>query len=489
MDTTGCQPFPREGRRKSTTYFELTSMNTLFDRPKNAESKTGSCVAVVERRIKTAGVPLGLLTLLLTAPLSGYANEAPVALDRSKTLREDKTARIVLKASDADKDKLTYSISQNPQHGTVSLNGKVAKYTPQANYNGSDSFQYLANDGTTDSAAATVSLTVKAVNDRPVATAASQNVLMGAAYSFDLHGSDVEGDPLTFRIVRKPKKGKIVLDGDTVTYTPKKADYQGADFFTFRVRDGKKVSKVARIDLNVTDTVDEVAQVKLNDTGVVTCANATDNGLDCPQAGFPGQDAEYGADVLSNSNTDGYAGFSFTKLGGNGQALATQNAAWDAAGSEAAGSQWACVRDEVTGLVWENKTESGLHDKDNTYTWYQTDTGNNAGFAGKADGGACDGSTCDTQAYVQAVNAQALCGFEDWRMPNVEELAGLAALDGKKPAIDGGFFANSVGGMYWSNNPYAPSGDYAWSVDFGQGYVAAGAKLFPGRVRLVRGAH
>src|SRR4030095_9774750 len=47
---------------------------------------------------------------------------------------------------------------------------------PTANYSGSDSFTYKANDGTADSNTVTVSITVNAVNDAPVAVADSYSV-------------------------------------------------------------------------------------------------------------------------------------------------------------------------------------------------------------------------------------------------------------------------------------------------------------------------
>jgi hypothetical protein len=47
----------------------------------------------------------------------------------------------------------------------------------------------------------------------------------------------------------------------------------------------------------------------LNDTGIVTCGDASSNDLPCPVADYPGQDAEYGRDVTHNDPSDGHAGF------------------------------------------------------------------------------------------------------------------------------------------------------------------------------------
>ncbi len=110
--------------------------------------------------------------------------------------------------------------------------------------------------------------------------------------------------------------------------------------------------------------------------------------------------------------------FSFTELESTGNAL------------PASGSSSEYVKDNVTNLIWEMRTNGGWHvQRDNTYTWYEPDNSKNGGFAGYQDGGSCTGSNCDTYSYVQAVNAQGLCGKTDWRMPRVDELSSLAALD------------------------------------------------------------
>ena len=75
---------------------------------------------------------------------------------------EDTAVEITLTGSDIDEDSLTFSIGE-ATNGTVSLDGAVATYTPNANFNGTDSFTYTANDGTTDSAEATITVTVSAV--------------------------------------------------------------------------------------------------------------------------------------------------------------------------------------------------------------------------------------------------------------------------------------------------------------------------------------
>lgn len=101
----------------------------------------------------------------------------------------------------------------------------------------------------------------------------------------------------------------------------------------------------------------------LNDTGIVRCAHTNTNDVDCPVGPYPDQDAEFGrdADPTLNDATDGHAGFSFTKIAADGTAL----------GAEA--TNWVCVRDNVTGALWEVKTDGGLRDKSATYSWNELD--------------------------------------------------------------------------------------------------------------------
>ena len=187
----------------------------------------------------------------------------------------------------------------------------------------------------------------------------------------------------------------------------------------------------------------------LNDTGITQCANATQNNLPCPQTGFPSQDAETGRDAQQTAGTltkvgGGSAGFDFTKLDRGGNPLPASAPAWD------------CVRDNVTGLIWEIKTDdNGLRDKDWDYTWYNSDPVTNGGNAGSLGSNTCGGTLpsnqCNTQAYTAAVNAlsPALCGYTDWRMPTVEELHNIVDHSRQNPAIDVAYFPRTVSNYFY----------------------------------------
>jgi VCBS repeat-containing protein len=103
-------------------------------------------------------------------------NTAPVAADDDYSTNEDTalTGSVLSNDSDVDGTPLTAVKVSDPAHGTLALNSNGRfTYTPAANYNGSDSFSYKANDGTAASGVVTVNLTVNAVNDVPTIAVAA----------------------------------------------------------------------------------------------------------------------------------------------------------------------------------------------------------------------------------------------------------------------------------------------------------------------------
>ena len=178
------------------------------------------------------------------------SNNAPVASDQSVTTPEDTSIDITLSASDVDGDSLTYSIVDDSSHGTVTLSGNTATYTPVTNYNGADSFTFKANDGTVDSNTATVSITISAVNNAPVASDQSVTTPEDTSVEITLSATDVDGDSLTYSIVGDPSHGTVTLSGNTATYTPA-TNYNGADSFTFKANDGTVDSNTATVSITV----------------------------------------------------------------------------------------------------------------------------------------------------------------------------------------------------------------------------------------------
>ena len=175
-------------------------------------------------------------------------NDAPTAEDQSKTIDEDTALGGSLTATDVEGDTLTYSIVNGPTHGQIlTFDSTTGAYTyqPAYNYNGSDSFTFLANDGTVNGNVATVSITVNPVNDRPFASPSNQAATTNedTAVSGQLTAVDAENDPLTFSgdvpAAGMPAHGSVIINSDgTYTYTPD-ANFNGTDQFVFQVADDK----------------------------------------------------------------------------------------------------------------------------------------------------------------------------------------------------------------------------------------------------------
>jgi len=153
-------------------------------------------------------------------------------------------------------------------------------------------------------------------------------------------------------------------------------------------------------------------------------------------------------------------------------------------------TDWACTKDNKTGLIWEVKTDDdGLRDKDWRYSWYKPegDNGGNAGYQRDYEySGWCKGSGCDTYAFTNAVNAQTLCGANDWRMPTIDELKGIVKSGALNPTIDTTYFPNTQSNWFWSSSPNASLSYSAWIVYFYSGDSYYGFKGFNAFVRLVR---
>lgn len=219
----------------------------------------------------------------------------------------------------------------------------------------------------------------------------------------------------------------------------------------------------------------------LNDTGATQCyngsvlvacdaANTGDGATHPRQDGRFGRDAQATASQLSKTG-GGAAGFDFTPLDASGNAIAIVGGV--------PASPPACTRDNVTGLIWEVKTDdNGLRDKDWIYHW-----GDTTGGAG------CGGTLtpCHTDNLINAVNTAGLCGHTSgWRLPTRRELLSIVHHGTWSPSIDTDYFPNTVSSWYWSSDLYAPDPAVAWLVYFNDG--GADTYFHDGNlhVRLVR---
>jgi hypothetical protein len=199
-----------------------------------------------------------------------------------------------------------------------------------------------------------------------------------------------------------------------------------------------------QITLTATDSEDDTGM----DTVVITIAASRlpDTGQTLSYTSTFGEDSDY----LINPPA-------YTKLDEFGRDL------------DADAAPWAMVRDDVTGLIWEVKTnDTGIHDKDTKFTWQ-----------------ACQDS------FIAQLNSSQFGEHSDWRLPTIKELATLTHKDKFSPAINKNYFPNTIpddyeASAYWSSTQSVSSGN-AWSVHFDSGVVRLHDQSSQFYVRAVRG--
>ena len=185
-------------------------------------------------------------------------NDAPVpTYSASISTDEDNAVTKSLTATDVDEDALNFSVEtgNEPSHGTLELIDGGYTYTPVANYNGSDTFTITVSDGVAD-VDCEISVTVNAVNDRPVAAADSATTDEDINVTISVLDNDTdidsgEGDTLTVSAITvAPSHGSATISGNKVIYDP--ADnYFGPDSFTYQISDSGSLTATALVTLTV----------------------------------------------------------------------------------------------------------------------------------------------------------------------------------------------------------------------------------------------
>ena len=213
------------------------------------------------------------MTLTITA-----VNDAPVADDDAYSVAEGGTLSIAAGAgvlagdTDVEGAVLTATLVDGVQHGTLSLNADGSfTYTPTGSYNGTDSFTYLAGDGSANSNPATVTITVTPVNFPPVAQPDSFTIAEDGTLTVGRAGvlgndTDQDGDTLTAVPGAGPAHGTLTLNADgSFTYTPV-ANYHGPDSFTYLADDGTVTSSPVTVSLTITPVNDAPVTAGESDT-------------------------------------------------------------------------------------------------------------------------------------------------------------------------------------------------------------------------------
>jgi len=245
----GCAEFSVNVRDDASHGTEIINYATVYFPSVPEETRTNGIVSVVS------------------------LNQLPVAVDNSYGVNEDNILTVAASGvldndTDPDEDAINATLVSEPDYGTLSLNADGSfVYEPDLNFNGSDSFTYVANDGTVDSNEATVWITVNPINDAPQALPALLTSDEDTPISIDMQTlvSDVEtsDEDLTFT-VGDTTNGSIELlqDSHTALFTPA-ANYSRPASFTYSVTDtgdnGAPPITVGPVTIDV--TINAVADV------------------------------------------------------------------------------------------------------------------------------------------------------------------------------------------------------------------------------------
>jgi len=191
-------------------------------------------------------------------------NRIPTALDQNFNTPEGTPVGITLSGEDPDEEdtgSLSYQISQQPQHGTLSGTIDALLYTPEPEFNGIDSFTFTVIDlFGEESQLATVTIQVHEVNDLPTATPQNIMIVEDTPVEITLSGEDTDGTIVSYNIQTQPQHGTLQLENYphsfNLRYTPEQ-NFDGVDSFTFTVTDNDGgVSKPAIISIIVKQTND-----------------------------------------------------------------------------------------------------------------------------------------------------------------------------------------------------------------------------------------
>ena len=179
-------------------------------------------------------------------------NTQPFANNSNVYLSEDRSAQITVRASDLDGNQLEYVLVNGPSNGVISGSLPNITYTPGNNFSGTDTIEFIVNDGMVDSNKAVVSFFVSEVNDAPlIGGQSSGTAYVDHQYYFKPRVSDVDDELFTYSILNRPAWAAFNSDTGELTGTPTNADIGQYENITISVSDGEYSADLVPFDLFV----------------------------------------------------------------------------------------------------------------------------------------------------------------------------------------------------------------------------------------------
>ena len=216
-----------------------------FTNPGNAAFIHGRLKTSRDGSLLFATVGGGVRYLRLYDPLT--------ADSQSVTTNQNTSVPITLTGSVGNGGAISYVVTSNPSHGTLSGVAPNLIYTPATNYSGPDSFTFKTVYGSAFSSEATVSITVNS-GAAPIAQADAATTTRNTTVNIPVlaNDSDPDGDTLTITAVTQGANGTVTITngGTRVSYRPK-SGFIGTDSFTYAVSDGTGNTATATVAVTV----------------------------------------------------------------------------------------------------------------------------------------------------------------------------------------------------------------------------------------------
>jgi subtilisin family serine protease len=411
----------------SVIRFAVSTLQTDIKAIANGAASPATITSYTENILSYIATDQGIDSDQITPDISAIADAA--------TTSEDTAVEINVLANDSFLASAPITVSSaNGVHGSTAVLNNLITYTSDADYNGTDTFSYTITQGDKTSSA-TVSVTIEAVNDAPVATAANYylNLLPMSQNSGDitLAGTDKEGDTLTYSIVSNGSYGTASLSGSTVSYqTSASTQSAQSESFTFKVNDGTVDSSAATVLIDLrTDPLYQY-QWHLNNTGQTNfSSNEGTSGADLNVDTVISSGA-YGTGI-NIGIIDGGIELDHEDLSSNVLA----NASWDYVdadrnpvpiGNDATAAHGTAIAGITSATAWNNLGGRGIAPGSKFASYNALDTGTFADFidaVGAGDGSKADNSNIDIYnmsfgaayptAYEPVLSGDLLAAFEN----------------------------------------------------------------------------